>query len=271
MERDNAYETIINLSIMEDVECQEYAAFALAHLASNRDNQVKLVNMGVVRPLVAMLSSDAEPKHYAGLALLKLADNFENHLKIAQEGGIQALLRLGRTRSTDDQLQYKAALTLGQLASNAVKLLPTNRPNSSGGKAAAYTGGTTRTLGTTAGMSADDDVNVNGATGPLIGTGSRVMNRLRSQVAAQKDKAKDITIEYLDKSLAQTQQERFMQQRGQEDANELRDMTAAMKGTDDLAAGGKGGAMAVSRSMDQAGVFQGLYFLYALRFLILCS
>ncbi|KAJ1392921.1 armadillo-type protein, partial [Ochromonadaceae sp. CCMP2298] len=107
LEREGAYETVIALSRMEDVECQEYAAFSLAHLASNRDNQVKLVSMGVVRPLVAMLSSDAEPKHYAGLALLKLADNFENHLKIAEDGGIQALLRLGRSRSTDDQLQYK--------------------------------------------------------------------------------------------------------------------------------------------------------------------
>jgi hypothetical protein len=44
---------------------------------------------------------------------------------IAKEGGIQALLRLGRTRTTDDELQYKAALTVGALASNAVKMLPT--------------------------------------------------------------------------------------------------------------------------------------------------
>jgi hypothetical protein len=94
---------------MEDVECQEYAAFALAHIASNRDYQVILV----VRPLVAMLSSDAEPRYYAGFALLKLADNFENHLRIAEEGGIQASLRLEKVRSTDEQLQYKAALTVG--------------------------------------------------------------------------------------------------------------------------------------------------------------
>ena len=40
------------------------------------------------------------------------------------------------------------------------------------------------------------------------------MNRLRSQVAAQKDldvsKARDLTLDYLDKSLAQTQQERYL-------------------------------------------------------------
>jgi hypothetical protein len=34
------------------------------------------------------------------------------------------LLRLGRSRSTDEELQYKAALTVGQLASNAVRMLP---------------------------------------------------------------------------------------------------------------------------------------------------
>ena len=37
-----------------------------------------------------------------------------------EEGGIQALLRLARARSTDEELQYKAALTVGHLASNAV-------------------------------------------------------------------------------------------------------------------------------------------------------
>ncbi len=231
MERENAYETIINLSVMEDVECQEYAAFSLAHLASNRDNEVKLVNMGVVKPLVAMLSSDAEPKHYAGLALLKLANNCENHLKITIDGGIQALLRLGRTRSTDDQLQYKAALTLGQIASNAVRMLPNQKTAAEGGNATIKPSGTTRTLGATTGGE------TMGATSssiqPLIGTGSRVMNKLHSQIAAQKDFAKGMTIDYLDKSLAQTQQERFLQ-RGQ-DTRDIRDLNlnAAMQGTDD--------------------------------------
>ena len=82
------------------------------------------MELGALRPLVSMMAVEAEPRHYAGLALLKLADNFENHIRIAEEGGIQALLRLGRARSTDEELQYKAALTVGHLASNAVKLLP---------------------------------------------------------------------------------------------------------------------------------------------------
>ncbi|CAM9506308.1 unnamed protein product, partial [Heterosigma akashiwo] len=111
-------EAVVQLAALEDVECQEYAALALAHLASNRDHQVRLVELGALRPLVSMMAVEAEPRHYAGLALLKLADNFENHLRIAEEGGIQALLRLGRARSTDEELQYKAALTVGHLASN---------------------------------------------------------------------------------------------------------------------------------------------------------
>ena len=58
------------------------------------------------------------------VCIVQLADNFENHISIAEEGGIQALLRLARARSTDEELQYKAALTVGHLASNAVRLLP---------------------------------------------------------------------------------------------------------------------------------------------------
>mmetsp|Transcript_41539 Transcript_41539/g.53584 ORF Transcript_41539/g.53584 Transcript_41539/m.53584 type:complete len:82 (-) Transcript_41539:513-758(-) len=73
-----------------------------------------LVDLGALKPLVSMMAVQAEPRHYAGLALLKLADNFENHVAIAKEGGIQALLRLGRTRTTDDELQYKAALTVNK-------------------------------------------------------------------------------------------------------------------------------------------------------------
>ena len=122
--KDGALAKIIQIASLEDVECQEVSAFALAHLASDRDLQVPLVTLGALKPLVAMMSIQAEPRHYAGLALLKLADNFENHVAIAQEGGIQALLRLGRERTTDEELQYKAALTVGTLASNAVKMMP---------------------------------------------------------------------------------------------------------------------------------------------------
>merc|ERR1711959_833140 len=120
--RNDGLKAVIELATLEDMECQEYAAFCLAHLSSNRDLQVQLVELGVLKPLVSMMAVHAEPRHYAGLALLKLADNFENHVAIAKEGGIQALLRLGRTRTTDDELQYKAALTVGNLASNAVSM-----------------------------------------------------------------------------------------------------------------------------------------------------
>lgn len=185
LQRDRAFQSIITLAAQEDIECQEYAAFSLAHLASNRDYQVELVSLGAVKPLVALLASDAEPRHYAGLALLKLADNFENHLRIAEEGGIQALLRLGRTRSTDDQLQYKAALTVGQLASNAVRLIPQE--------------------GAPMPVAGDED--------SAIGTGARMLNRMRAQGAA--DKARQKTIQYLDTSVEQTQKEAALMQQSQ--------------------------------------------------------
>ena len=173
--KEKALEAIIELSALEDIECQEYAAFSLAHLASNTDFQVELVQLGAVRPLVAMLASDTEPRHYAGLALLKLADNFQNHLKIAEEGGIQALLRLGRVRSTDEQLQYKAALTVGQLASNAVRLIPT---------------------GASSGERPD------GSNASAIGHGANMMRRVKpkGQNAAGAH-GKDSTSGYLEKSL----------------------------------------------------------------------
>ena len=133
--REGGIDVIIQLASLEDIECQEYAAFSLAHLASNRDYQTYITKAGGLKPLVAMMSVHAEPRHYAGLALLKLADNFENHISIAEEGGIQALLRLARARSTDEELQYKAALTVGHLASNAVRLLPQAGSTSGGGGA----------------------------------------------------------------------------------------------------------------------------------------
>merc|ERR1712070_660390 len=118
LSKEGALEMVVSMASLEDIECQEYAAFALAHLASNRDLQVRLVELGALKPLVSMMAVMAEPRHYAGLALLKLADNFENHVAIAKEGGIQALL------------------TVGNLASNAAKLMPTTtQPQSmAGGK-----------------------------------------------------------------------------------------------------------------------------------------
>jgi hypothetical protein len=237
LDREGALQAIISLALLEDIECQEYAAFSLAHLASNRDLQVKLVNLGAVRPLVTMLSSDAEPKHYAGLALLKLADNFENHLKIAEEGGIQALLRLGRTRTTDEQLQYKAALTLGQLATNAVKLLPSNAQGKTA-NIASLSHATMESLGKTDTLHGSGKLLSASAGKDSLkpSSSSRVTERLRAQINAQKKVASDSTINFLDKSLAQTQQEKTLNER------------AAMGDTSNLM---------MSRSLDGTGFLHG--------------
>jgi hypothetical protein len=124
MAKQGGLEAIISLASLEDMECQEYASFSLAHISSNRDFQVRLVELGALTPIVAMMSTNSEPSHYASLALLKLADNFENHVAIASAGGIQSLLRLGRSRATDEEISYKSSLSVGSLAANAVRMLP---------------------------------------------------------------------------------------------------------------------------------------------------
>ena len=81
------------------------------------------------------------------------------------------------------------------------------------------------------------------------------MNRLRSQVAAQKEKAKDMTIDYLDRSVAQTQQERFLRKQ-----SELKAMVTSttenldsLKATDDLMQPSRvRGNISLSRSTDQS-------------------
>ena len=82
-------------------------------------------------------------------------------------------ISLGRAKSSDEQVQYKAALTVGQLASNAVRLMPK--------------------MGLGVGLNKQGGEGGNG-----VGHGAKVMDRLREQVNAQK--GKQITQDYLDKS-----------------------------------------------------------------------
>ena len=111
-------ESAVTVASLVDTECQDYGAFVLAFLANNKSFQVPLVKMGAVRPLVAMMATNSDSQHHAAMALLKLADNFENHVTIAEEGGIAALLKLGKN-NTSEALQYRTALTVGELAKNA--------------------------------------------------------------------------------------------------------------------------------------------------------
>ncbi|KAL3789162.1 hypothetical protein HJC23_012251 [Cyclotella cryptica] len=126
-----ALESIIALASLVDDECQDYGAFTLAFLANNKSFQIQLVKLGAVRPLVSMMANNLGSKHYASLALLNLADNFENHITIAEEGGIQALLALGRSKISNENVQYKAHLTVGQMAKHAANQLM-SKNNSSG-------------------------------------------------------------------------------------------------------------------------------------------
>eukprot|EP00753_Platysulcus_tardus_P011177 PLAT3273.9.p1 GENE.PLAT3273.9~~PLAT3273.9.p1 ORF type:complete len:3983 (+),score=2360.32 PLAT3273.9:40-11988(+) len=129
-----ALHTLIASASLEDVECQEYAAFSLAHLSGNRDNQTQLVEEGALLPLVSMMAVHSGARHYAGLALLKLSDSWENHAKLAEAGAIQALLGLARARTTERDLQYRAALAVGHLASNVAHIMPKEVTGAEGGR-----------------------------------------------------------------------------------------------------------------------------------------
>eukprot|EP00614_Pseudopedinella_elastica_P002331 CAMPEP_0172590810 /NCGR_PEP_ID=MMETSP1068-20121228/9451_1 /TAXON_ID=35684 /ORGANISM="Pseudopedinella elastica, Strain CCMP716" /LENGTH=1361 /DNA_ID=CAMNT_0013386913 /DNA_START=11 /DNA_END=4096 /DNA_ORIENTATION=- len=107
-----------------DVECQEYAAFALAFFATNRDLQRPLVELGALKPLVQLVEDAGEPRQYAALALLKLADMFENHVAIARSGGLTALLKLGRGGQVDEEFKCASIKALGLMATNVAAMMP---------------------------------------------------------------------------------------------------------------------------------------------------
>lgn len=111
-------ESVVALASLVDEECQDYGAFTLAFLANNKSFQVPLVKMGAVRPLVSMMETSSQARHFAALALLKLADNFENHVQIASEGGINALLKLGKSKISSENMRYSASLTVSRMAKN---------------------------------------------------------------------------------------------------------------------------------------------------------
>jgi hypothetical protein len=131
MDKVSSIEGLVTLLGSEDIECQEYAAFAVAHMSSNTSLQTKIVASGVVPFLLKLMNSSdiggSEETHdYSTIALLKLSENIQNYEAITKLGGIQALVRLNRSRSADENIQFKAALTIGKLAASAVELLPSS-------------------------------------------------------------------------------------------------------------------------------------------------
>ncbi len=110
--------------------------------------------------------------------------------------------------------------------------------NSAGSDSAGGSGrvGALRTQVAAADTEGGADMGSTGVTLPVIGTGSRVMNRLRQQVASQKQKGRDQTIGYLDKSLADTQQERFFKRQQEEAAASAAagDLDATMAATAEI-------------------------------------
>ena len=97
---------------------KEWAAWALANLAGNADNQVAIARAGGIAPLVALARGGTEDEKYsAAAALQNLARNAENQMAIAKAGGIAPLVALARD-GTDDQTRW-ASGALAWLDDNA--------------------------------------------------------------------------------------------------------------------------------------------------------
>ena len=117
----NGLKSVVETAALVDEEAQDYGAFTLAFLSTNKSLQVPLTKLGAVRPLVSMMSRGSESKHYAAMALLRLAENYENHVTISEEGGINALLKLGKSKCADN-MKLNAAVSISKLANNAVEV-----------------------------------------------------------------------------------------------------------------------------------------------------
>ena len=82
-------------------------------------NQVKIVQEGAVRPLIALvgdMNAETEARRYATLALANLASTIGNHPAILEEKALHALFTL--SNSPDVLSQYYVAYALSNLASN---------------------------------------------------------------------------------------------------------------------------------------------------------
>jgi hypothetical protein len=111
-----------------DAEPKHYAGLALLKLADNFENHLKIAEVRGKARLSAIDSLDYLFEHQSALDIRVGCLSGERHARILcrylryppqnmdscvpfprwQEGGIQALLRLGRSRSTDEELQVRA-------------------------------------------------------------------------------------------------------------------------------------------------------------------
>ena len=102
---------------MDDINCQRFAALCLANLATTIASQIKVVQAGAIRPLVALArspSAQLEARRYAVLALANLSATVANHAIMIEEGTLHALFSL--SNSPDAMSQYYVGCALANLA-----------------------------------------------------------------------------------------------------------------------------------------------------------
>jgi len=198
--------------LASDAEPRHYAGLALLKLADNFENHLRIAEEGGIQALLryVFFSIFLQIVCFLQMALYGAALDpsvrslfFQTSIYL-----IPTYLpflnsfdhSLGRSKSSDEQVQYKAALTVGQLASNAVRLMPK--------------------MGLGAGQGKD---------GGAIGHGAKVMDRLREQVNAQKGRKS--TQDYLDKSTAQAVN-KAQSERDAEELARAREEIAALQAAD---------------------------------------
>ncbi|TPX49807.1 methylthioribulose 1-phosphate dehydratase [Synchytrium endobioticum] len=111
-------EPLMSLLSSDDTEVQRAVAAALGNLATNADNKILMVQMGVLGLLTNLLqSSNLEVQCNAVGCLTNLATSDENKVKIGQSGALIPLVRLARSR--DIRVQRNAAGALLNMTHDA--------------------------------------------------------------------------------------------------------------------------------------------------------
>ena len=133
---------------VEDDECVHNAAYALGSMIESTEVRDALVRHGCIQAVTNIMpSASIEVKRACGYLFSILAEHVCYHQELFDSGTLEQIVnlaglvdmecqiygafslvflakKLGRSRVADNEVQYKAALTVGSLASKAVAKLP---------------------------------------------------------------------------------------------------------------------------------------------------
>jgi hypothetical protein len=102
----------------QDKKVVEQAAMCLRNLSVLQSNCERMVEEGVIGPLVSLLRSRDEKiqEHAAAIVNTLSSANAENKALVVEEGGLTPLINL--LRSTNKRVQEESCITLRNLSAN---------------------------------------------------------------------------------------------------------------------------------------------------------